>query len=102
MHVMSQALGYPTHRLGLVVPELKGVWTEASARALRQPSVAVQVFQVVCRYMCSPRIRGKSQSRGYHENSLLGMHKLRARQIESQAASEVQKMLNSVEDLSQA
>ena len=42
--VMSQALGYPTRRSGLVVLELRGVWTEASACVLRQPSVAVQVF----------------------------------------------------------
>ena len=42
--VMSRALGYPTRRLGLVVLESRGVWMEASARALRQPSVTVQVF----------------------------------------------------------
>ena len=42
--VTSRALGYPTHRLGLAVPESRSVWTEASARVLRRPSVAVQVF----------------------------------------------------------
>ena len=42
--VTSRALGYPTHRLGLVVPESRDVWTEASACALRWPSVVVQVF----------------------------------------------------------
>ena len=67
--VMSQALGYPTHRLGLVVPDTKGFWTGASARALHQPSVMVQVFWVIHRYMCSPRTVGKSQSQRYHRNS---------------------------------
>ena len=42
--VTSQVLGYPTRRSGLVVLELRGVWTEASARALCWPSVAVQVY----------------------------------------------------------
>ena len=45
--VTSRALGYPTRRLGLVAPESRGVWTGASACALRQPSVTVQVFRVV-------------------------------------------------------
>ena len=60
--VMSQSLGYPTHRSGLVVPELRGVWTEASACALCQPSVMVQVFRAICRYMCSPRVVEKFQN----------------------------------------
>ena len=73
--VMSQALGYPTCRSGLMVLDTRGFWTEASARVLCQPSVAVQIFQVICRYMCSPRTVGKSQSGKYHGNSLLGSHK---------------------------
>ena len=85
-----------------MVPELRGVWTEASARALCRPSVTVQVFQVVCRYMRSPGVGGKSQSRGYHRSSLPGSHKSRVRWIESQATSGVQKMSSSMEDLSQA
>ena len=52
--VMTQALGYPTHRLSLMVLESRGIWTEASARALRRPSVAVQVFRVECGYMRFP------------------------------------------------
>ena len=85
-----------------MISESRGVWTEASARVLHWPSVAVQVFRVVCRYMHLPRVRGKSQSREYHRNSLLGMHKSRARWIESQATSVVWKMLSSAEDLSRA
>ena len=100
--VTSRALGYPTHRLGLVVLESRGVWTEASACALCRPSVAVQVFRVECRYMRSPKIVGKSQSRWYHRNNLPGMHKSRVRQIEGQAASVVWKKSSSVEDLSLA
>ena len=60
--VMSQVLGYPTCRLGLVVLEMKGFWTEASAHALCQPSVMVQVFQVICRHMHSLRTVGRLQS----------------------------------------
>ena len=67
--VMSQALSYLICRSGLTVPDMKGFWTEASAHVLCQPSVVVQVFQVVCRYMCSPRTVGKSQSQRYHGNS---------------------------------
>ena len=67
--VMSQALGYPTHRSGLVVLDTKGFWTGASACVLHWPSVMVQVFWVICRYMCSPRTIGKSQSQRYHRNS---------------------------------
>ena len=85
-----------------MVLESRGIWTEASARALCRPSVTVQVFQVECRYMHSPKIVGKSQSWRYHGNNLLGMHKLRARQIEGQVTSVVWKMSGSVEDLSQA
>ena len=100
--VTSRALGYPTHRLGLMILESRGVWTKASARALCRPSVAVQVFRVVCRYMHFPRVGGKSQSREYHRNSLLGSCKLRARWIKSRATSVVQKMSSSMEDLSWA
>ena len=84
-----------------MVPELKGVWTEASARALCQPSVAVQVFQVVCGYMRSPKVVGKSQGRRYHRNNLPGTHKSRARRIEGQTTSVVRKMSSGAEDLSQ-
>ena len=100
--VTSQALGYPTRRLGLVVLESRGVWTEASACVLHRPSVAVQVFRVERGYMRSPKIIGKSQSQWYHGNNLPGTHKSRARQIEGQVASIVRKKSSSVEDLSLA
>ena len=87
VNVMSRARGYPTCRLGLAVPESRSVWTEASAHALCWPSVAVQVFQVVCRYMHSPRVVGKSWSRRYHGNNLPDMHKSRARRIEGRVTS---------------
>ena len=74
--ITSRALGYPTHRSGLVVLESRGVWTEASAHVLRQPSVAVQVFQVICGYMRSLKVIGKSQSQGYHGDSFLDTRKL--------------------------
>ena len=99
--VTSQALGYPTCRLSLVVPESRGVWTEASAHALHRPSVAVQVFQVECGYMRSLKIIGKSQSWRYHGNNLPGMHKLKAWWIEGRVTSVVRKKSSSVEDLSQ-
>ena len=44
MYVTSQALSYLTGRLGLVVLDMKGFWTEASAHVLHWPSVVVQVF----------------------------------------------------------
>ena len=47
--VTSQALGYPTCRSGLVVLDVRGFWTEASACVLCRPSVVVQVFQVIGR-----------------------------------------------------
>ena len=99
---MSRDLGYPRRRLSPVVLESRGVWTEASARVLHQPSVAVQVFRVKCGYMRSPKIVGESQSRRYHGNNIPGMHKSRARQIEGQAASVVWKKSSSGEDLSLA
>ena len=85
--VTSRALGYPTCRLGLVVLESRSVWTEASAHVLRRPSVAVQVFRVVCGYMRSPGVIGKSRSRRYHGNNLLDMFKSRARRIEGRVTS---------------
>ena len=85
--VTSQALGYPTCRSGLVVPDVRGFWTEASACALHRPSVAVQVFWVIGRYMCS--LVGKSQSWGYHRNSLPGTCKSRGGRIKSQTTSGV-------------
>ena len=90
--VTSRALGYPTCRLSIVVPESRGVWTEASAHALCRPSVVVQVFRVVCRYMHSPRVIGKSQSQRYHRNNLPDTHKSRARQIKGQVTSVVRKI----------
>ena len=85
-----------------MVLESRGVWTEASAHALHWPSVAVQAFRVICGYMCSPKVVGKSQSQGHCGNSLPGTRESRARWIVSQTASRVQKMSSSVEDLSQA
>ena len=90
--VTSRALGYPTHRLGLVVPESRSVWTEASAHALCRPSVAVQVFRVVCGYMHSPEVIGKSWSQRCHGNNLPDMHKSRARQIEGRVTSVARKI----------
>ena len=97
--VTSQALGYPTHRSGLMVPDARCFWTEASACVLRHPSVTVQVFWVICRYMHSPRTVGKSQSQRYHRNSLPGMHKLRKGRIESWTASGVRKTSKGTGDL---
>ena len=91
--VTSQALGYPTCRLSLMVPESRGVWTEASAHALCWPSVAVQVFRVECGYMHSLKIVGKSQSWRYHRNNLPGTHKSKARRIEGRVTSIVWKIL---------
>ena len=82
-----------------MVPESKGVWTEASACVLCQPSVAVQVFQVECGYMHSPKIIGKLQSWRYHGNNLPGTHKSRARRIKGRVTSVVWKILSRVEDL---
>ena len=42
--VMSQALGYPTCRLGLVVLGTKGFLDRGFSLCTVQPSVAVQVF----------------------------------------------------------
>ena len=89
---MTQALGYPTCRLGLMVLEMRGFWTEASACVLHCLSVVVQVFRVICRYMCSPGTVGELQSQRYHGNSLPGLHKLKERRVKGHIASGVQKM----------
>ena len=46
-HCYESSLSYPVRRPGLVGFRMRrGVWTMASAHALRRPSVAVQVFQI--------------------------------------------------------
>ena len=79
--VMSRVLGYPMHRLGLVVLESRGSGQRLQLMCCAGLLSQSRYFELyhIYGYMRSLKVVGKLQSQGHHGDSLLGTCELRVR-----------------------